>query len=199
MNIEQGLFKQDFTDYHAILGVSVEADPKQVRKRYLRIARKLHPDTLASAHGEARQRASELLSKLVNPAYEKLSDEKAANEYALLLKLKGRQLNNQMATIALDTDVAQQLASSKNLEFAYSEALQTLAGKQYDSLEHVFDVIGQISELNLVYLMRRAQTDTSSPPGQSSPSAPGQGLLRRQRRHQLPPPLHRPPPAGIER
>jgi len=172
MNIEQGLFKLDFTDYHAILGVSIEADPKQVRKRYLRIARKLHPDTLASASSEARHRASELLSKLVNPAYEKLSDEKAANEYALLLKLKGRQLNNQMATIALETDAAQELARSKNLEFAYSEALKTLSGQQYDSLEQVFEIIGQISELNLVYLMRRAAaTDTASPSTQPSTSS----------------------------
>ncbi|MBC6474524.1 MAG: DnaJ domain-containing protein [Hormoscilla sp. GM102CHS1] len=41
--IQKGLFKTDFTDYHAILGVPVYAENKEIRKRYMKIAKKLHP------------------------------------------------------------------------------------------------------------------------------------------------------------
>ncbi|MBO1349251.1 MAG: hypothetical protein EBE86_018515 [Hormoscilla sp. GUM202] len=32
--IQKGLFKTDFTDYHAVLGVPVDAEKKEIRKRY---------------------------------------------------------------------------------------------------------------------------------------------------------------------
>ena len=41
----QGLFKFDFTDHYAILGVSLDAEFAEVRKRYMKLARRLHPDT----------------------------------------------------------------------------------------------------------------------------------------------------------
>ena len=71
--IDQGLFKFDFIDNHAILGVPISADSKEVRKRYLKIARRLHPDSLTTNSDAVKHQATQLLSKLVNPAYEKLS------------------------------------------------------------------------------------------------------------------------------
>ncbi|MEL7522821.1 MAG: J domain-containing protein, partial [Cyanobacteria bacterium J06553_1] len=65
MNINEGLFKLDVTDHHAVLGFSLAAEPKQVRKRYLKVARKLHPDSLRNASDEQKKLASELLSKMV--------------------------------------------------------------------------------------------------------------------------------------
>ncbi|NET50396.1 MAG: J domain-containing protein, partial [Merismopedia sp. SIO2A8] len=44
LKIDRGLFNTDFTDHHAVLGVPIDASSKDVRKRYLRIARRLHPD-----------------------------------------------------------------------------------------------------------------------------------------------------------
>ncbi|NET53020.1 MAG: J domain-containing protein, partial [Merismopedia sp. SIO2A8] len=80
--IERGLFKFDFTDHHAVLGIPIGADKKEVRKRYLKIARNLHPDS-SKAEGEAeKQQANQLLSKLVNPAYEQLS--KDDREYLVM-------------------------------------------------------------------------------------------------------------------
>jgi curved DNA-binding protein CbpA len=92
MRLDQGLFKFDFEDHHAVLGLPIDADPKVVRKRYLQIARKLHPDSLGKATPNETQRASEVLSKWVNPAYEVLRQEKTASEHALVLKLKGQSL-----------------------------------------------------------------------------------------------------------
>lgn len=161
MDIAQGLFKLDLTDHHAILGISLEADPKQVRKRYLKIARKLHPDSLSGASDLEKQRASELLSKMVNPAYEKLSQEKEASEYQVVLRMQGQQLSRQN-NLALETEAAQTLAKSNNVDHAYNEALKKLVALQYESLDEVPALIGQISELNAVYLMRKAGSSGGS-------------------------------------
>ncbi|MEM9215094.1 MAG: tetratricopeptide repeat protein [Cyanobacteria bacterium P01_F01_bin.150] len=175
LKIERGLFSNDFTDHHAVLGVAVDASPKDIRKRYLKIARRLHPDSSAIKTEAERQLANELLSKLVNPAYEKLTQEKDQAEYALLLKLKGKQACQQQETISLTTDGARQLAGTNNFASSYNSSLTTLSGKQYDSLAETIDIIGEISELNLVYLMKQAQDGGPAPrPTPSPPSQPNE-------------------------
>lgn len=161
MNIEQGLFQFDLTDYHAILGVSLEADAKQIRKRYLKIARKLHPDSLRTSSDEEKQKANELLSKLVNPAYEKLSEEKAMTEHLVVLRLRGQQLGRQPSTLGLQNEAARSLIENENAAPAYMNTLQKLADEQYQSLENVLDITGQISELNLAYLVSTAKDATA--------------------------------------
>ncbi|MEM1241435.1 MAG: DnaJ domain-containing protein [Cyanobacteria bacterium P01_H01_bin.26] len=155
MQVNQGLFKLDLVDHHAILGVPLDADAKQVRKRYLKIARKLHPDSLRHASDEQKQQASELLSKLVNPAYEVLSQEKSSVEHRVSLKLKGQQLQSQPALLSLSTEQSKKVANSNNVDYEYANALKTLVPDQYESLESVMDAIGDISELNAVYVMRQ--------------------------------------------
>ncbi|MEB3358765.1 MAG: J domain-containing protein [Synechococcales bacterium] len=171
--IERGLCKDEFIDHHAVLGISVEADAKDVRKRYLKIARRLHPDSSAIKTDEERQFANELLSKLVNPAYEKLSQEKEATEYGLLLKLKGQQANRQQDTILLTSDPSRQLAAASDLAGQYRSILKELTEQQYENLKQVLDLIGQISEVNLVYLMRREQAGgpPSRRPAADAPAA----------------------------
>lgn len=166
MDIAQGLFKLDLTDYHAILGISLEAEPKQVRKRYLKIARKLHPDSLSGASDTEKQQASELLSKMVNPAYEKLSQEKESSEYQVVLRMQGQQLSRQN-NLVLETEAAQALVKSNNVDHAYNTALKELVDQQYESLDDVPTIIGKISELNAAYLMRKS----GSAGGGSAPAA----------------------------
>lgn len=175
LKIDRGLFSSDFIDHHAVLGVPVEADPKAVRKRYLKIARRLHPDSSAITSDEERQLAQELLSKLVNPAYEKLSTQKdnEIKEYNLLLSLKGKQLNQQQDTVVIGSKAAQQLAGSGNVKQAYTEAIQSLSDQQYESLSECLDMIGQISELNMVYLMRQQPKGRSVPPPPPIDDKPG--------------------------
>jgi curved DNA-binding protein CbpA len=175
LKIEQGLFNLDFTDYHAILGVSVDAEIKDIRKRYLGIARRLHPDSAALEGPTERQLAAEYLSKLVNPAYEKLSQEKNYAEYNVLLRLKGQQALKQQDTVVLTSDSARRVASASDIENAYRAALRDLAEKQYQHLETTLDLTGQISELNLVYLMRKEGRGDSAParrPTATAQSAP---------------------------
>lgn len=152
--IGRGLFQLDFQDHHAVLGVPVDAEAKDIRKSYLKIARRLHPDSHASDSKTDKAQASELLSKLVNPSWEKLSQEKERVEYALLLKLKGQQAIKQQDTIQL-SDRAVQLLTVSNIDQFYRSTLKQLAEEQYQDLTKVLDITGEISELNLAYLMRK--------------------------------------------
>ncbi|MBL1173658.1 J domain-containing protein [Pantanalinema sp. GBBB05] len=152
--IERGLFLLDFIDHHAILGIPVDAEIKDIRKRYLKIARRLHPDSCASESETDKQRASELLSKLVNPAWEKLSQEKDRSEYILLLKLKGQQGLRQQSSGEM-SNLAKQLSTASNPDHFYHTSLKSLADQQYDHLDQTLELTAQISELNLVFLMRK--------------------------------------------
>jgi curved DNA-binding protein CbpA len=187
--IEQGLFGLDFTDYHAVLGVPVDAGYNDLRKKYLKIARRLHPDSCSQESEEDRQRAAEYLSKLVNPAYEKVAQEKDYSEYILLLKLKGDQARRQQETVLLTSDLSKKLAATKdsNIDSEYKAIVRELAEHQYEHLNKTLEVTGQLSELNLVYLMRKDSDESlklasrqKPPPGENPP--PG-----------FPPPRRKPP------
>lgn len=154
IKIERGLFKYDFIDHHAVLCVPVDADLKTIRKRYLKIARRLHPDSCATASDKEKKLASALLSKLVNPAYEKLSQEKAYAEYMVVLSQFGKRLVQDSASIDISTDMARQLAAAPNVDQLYRVAIAKIAETQFESLEKVVPIIAHISELNMVYLMR---------------------------------------------
>ncbi|OLP16583.1 hypothetical protein BST81_20515 [Leptolyngbya sp. 'hensonii'] len=163
--IQRGLFNLDFIDCHAILGVPVDADAKEVRKRYLKIARSLHPDSFSASSEVEKQRAVEMLSKLVNPAYEKLSQEKERTEYTVMLRLKGQQAARQQDSLSLASELAQQLSRANEIDQNYKKYVQQLSEQQYQTLDQIIEVTGQLSELNLVYLMRKTaknETVTSS-------------------------------------
>jgi len=155
MTIKEGLFNLDVTDHHAVLGFSLAEDPKKVRKRYLKIARKLHPDSLREASDEQKKLASELLSKQVNPAYEVLNQAKSAKEHSILLKMKQDRLVAQPILLSAKSDAAKKLLGTSNLEQDYTAALKKVAAGQFEDLTRVDEAIAQISELNAVYLMRK--------------------------------------------
>lgn len=153
--IDRGLFKLDFIDNHAILGVSVDAEIKDIRKRYLKVARRLHPDSFVGDSEQHKQQASQLLSKLVNPAWEKLSQERDRSEYLVLLKLKGQSAARQQDTLEILSNLARQIFTAPNPDHFYLTSLQELSEKQFEDLAHTLELTAQISELNLVYLMRK--------------------------------------------
>jgi curved DNA-binding protein CbpA len=167
--IDRGLFKYDFIDYHAVLCVPVDADVKEIRKRYLQIARRLHPDSSFTETAAQKQLGNELLSKLVNPAYEKLSGDRTRTEYILILSQIGRRLLQESTSVTLNTELAKQLVEAANIDHFYKSAIAKLAQTQYDSLDQALQVIAQVSELNLVYLMRSAGKSSAAPPPQAQP------------------------------
>lgn len=158
--IDRGLFKLDFTDYHAILGVSIDANPKAIRKRYLGIARRLHPDVCRSDNSELAQA---LLSKLVNPAYAKFSNEREYADYSVLLRMIGKRVQQELNQMTLNSDRAKALLDANNYEAAYQNAIAELTANQYEDLDRTPEIVGELSELNFAYLYRREQGNTGWP------------------------------------
>jgi curved DNA-binding protein CbpA len=154
--IKHGLFKYDLSDHHAILGIPINSDSKQVRKQYLKIARGLHPDMVKGKSDAQKKQANEILSKLVNPAYEHLSKNSNQSEYELVLKQTGKRLAGD-GKIAIESDAAKQLAKAPtgSLDAAYQTAVKQLALTQYEDLNKILVTVGQLSELNMVYLIRK--------------------------------------------
>ena len=158
--IQRGLFSNEFVDHYALLGMPLFSDGKDVRKSYLKVARLLHPDSATLASSD-KQFAEQLLSKLINPAWECLVQEKSKIEYDLLLKLKAKEAaGNPNATEGL-SPIAQALFDKSDVELEYRALVQNLKAKQFEQLSQCEEVTAQISELNLVYLIKTEGNWTS--------------------------------------
>lgn len=160
----KGLFKYDFTDQHAILGIPLDAEFNDIRKRYMKIARRLHSDTCSFESQADKDWANQFLSKVVNPAYNKFSKESDRKEYSLLLAAIGKRVVKEQAKMQIESAAAKQLATAKDWEEAYKTAVSKLALKQYESVKETQEAIDQISELNMVYLLRKERIGIATPP-----------------------------------
>ncbi|MCC3594314.1 J domain-containing protein [Microcoleus sp. PH2017_28_MFU_U_A] len=170
----KGLFKYDFTDQHAILGIPLDAEFNDIRKRYMKIARRLHSDTCSFEDQADKDWANQFLSKVVNPAYNKFSKESDRKEYNLLLAAIAKRVAKEQAKMQVESAAAKELATAKDLEEAYKTAVGKLALKQYESVQETQDAIDQISELNMVYLLRKERlggvVSAGSPPKAATPA-----------------------------
>jgi curved DNA-binding protein CbpA len=174
LKINSGLFSDDFIDHHAVLCITIDAEVKEIRQRYLQIARILHPD-ISKIGDLEKEIANSLLSKLVNPAYQKLSGEKSRREYLLILSQMGKRLAQEAASIKVETQLAKELLTAANISMSYKEAIAKIAKTQFNDLQQAHKIIGEISELNLVYLMRTSGQKITKPPS-NQPHNPGQKL-----------------------
>lgn len=171
----KGLFKYDFTDQHAILGVPLDAEYNDIRKRYMKIARRLHSDTCSFESQADKDWANQFLSKVVNPAYNKFSKESDRKEYSLLLTAIAKRVAKE-PKMQIESEAAKQLATAKDWEEAYKTAVSKLALKQYESVKETQEAIDQISELNMVYLLRKERLGgvgvaAGSPPKAATPTS----------------------------
>jgi len=57
--------------------------------------------------------------------------------------------------VTLTSEPAQKLTAASEIEASYHAAVRQMAEQQYHQLDQTLDWIGQLSELNLVYLMRK--------------------------------------------
>lgn len=148
-----------FSDPYAVLGLSVAADDRSVLKRYHAIAKLLHPDSVATAHPGEREFANQLLARLVNPAYQRLKQEKTRAEQAALLRLWAKRLSREAAPFPR-TDTAQQLLKipAQELDVFYEQTIAKLAESQYQPLSQFETITQQIAELNLLYLHLKADS-----------------------------------------
>lgn len=162
--LARGLAEFGYPDHYAVLGLEVDASAGDIRKRYMKLARLLHPDSSGKMD---KALASQVLSKWVNPAYQVLSQEKERTDYCLLLKLVGQRANLEYDTSRLAFTSSQDLLKAEDYEAFYQSTHQSLVKSQYLQLDRAVAVVEQISELNLVFLLRRENV-RSYPVGQST-------------------------------
>ncbi len=150
--LNQGLFQLNITDDYAVLGVSLKASGQEIRKRYLKIAQRLHPDTCKAKTNDEKDLANQVLAKLVNPAYEVLSKDKTRTEELIIIKAIGERLAQEGGKMSINFKSSKDLFSAtEQVDLMYERLLVSLSTNQYQSLETVASKIEQISELNLVY------------------------------------------------
>lgn len=185
--IQRGLFKFDLEDYHAILGVPADAEAEQIRKRYLDVQRRLHPDRRQVDDGVDEKLADEFLSKLVNPAYEHLFKNKSLRaEHKLLLNQIGQRIVAEGALPPLKSQVARELSTAgEKLDSQYRAAVAEIAAIQFDEVQRIADRIEQLSELNLIFVAHSTSVTpapTPKPTPQAQTQAPRSGVEGRLQR-----------------
>jgi tetratricopeptide (TPR) repeat protein len=153
----KGLFQFDFNDQHAIIGVAVDGDAGAIRNRYKEIARLMHPDSSRWSTSAERELAIKLFSNLITHAYGNLSRATLLQEQQMMLELMGKRLISQADKIDISSSAAQQLFQKSNADLpdSYHQLLAELAEQQYRQLEQSIEITGQISELNMIYLLRK--------------------------------------------
>ena len=122
-------------DYYKILGVSVKANKDEIKKAYKNAVLKYHPDV-------NKEDASENKFKLVQEAYEVLSDDKKRQNYdkiflsaksrlpkkiskSELSKYNKKKKSNSLNTISKGVELAVDLEENLGI---FSTALNTIAG-----------------------------------------------------------------------
>ena len=168
--LDRGLFQFEFIDRHAILGVGVNAEEADIRERYQAVARLLHPDSGKWKTEAERQLAVQIFSRLVTHAYGALSRASLREEHTIMLELMGKRLIEEGNKIQIADPLCQQLyQSGADFERVYARLMSQLVALQYSSLSESEAVINQLSELNMVYLLRKQlQSVRSTPPTAST-------------------------------
>ncbi len=114
-----------------------------------------------------REFASQLLARLVSPAYQVLTTERERVEYSAMMRLLAQRLSREQPTPALHSEAAKELqrlaAKGIVIDNPYEEAVGEVASKLYESLSQALDQLGTLSELNLVYLLTREGSPISRP------------------------------------
>lgn len=144
---------QQLSDPYAVLGLSVAADNSRVLKRYRAIAKLLHPDRFVIGESTNKELASQMLARVVNPAYQRLKQENGRAETLAMLRFRVRRLSRDEALPPF-SQTANRLAQTPqaDVEVFYEQAIASLAEMQYSDFDNLKVTIQQLNELNLMYL-----------------------------------------------
>jgi curved DNA-binding protein CbpA len=156
-----GLAAFDCQDHYAVLGIPIDCEFKVIRKQYLGINRAIHPDTCGP--NVDKTQAITLLSKVVNPAYAVLSNDKQRQEYRVVLRLIGQRYAQDKERVRIQTAAAQTLLKSRSYPETYAAMVQELAEQQFKDFNQFAGITSQLSELNLVYLLRQTEDQQAAP------------------------------------
>ncbi|NEQ54908.1 MAG: J domain-containing protein, partial [Leptolyngbya sp. SIO3F4] len=143
-------------DPYAALGLSLNAEDRRILKRYRQIAKLLHPDVQAGSNSPISQAAEPLIAKIVNPAYQRLKQEKNRSEVLANMRFRVRQLDRQ-SKLTPSFESAQQLLRipEAEVEVFYENTVNQLISKQFDSTDDFANVLSGLNQLNLAFLHRK--------------------------------------------
>lgn len=154
-------------DPYAVLGVSVNADDRQILKRYHALAKLLHPDNYVNTNKPDIELAAVILSRLINPAYQELKQVKKRTNVVSTLRAKAAGLQEKTVLNlqnALNLDIMSM--SRQEAQFFYEKATASYASAQYKSFAQSQQITKRMIKLNLVYLSFQKQdlveTETSA-------------------------------------
>lgn len=150
IRIDRGI-SQFNHDYYAALGLPIITSPIYIRHVYLSIVRILHPDVYGFSP-EEKAVATQYLAKLVNPAYDTLMKEQERKAYQGIFKLLAKRLMQKSRNVPIHSAIACELLFAPN-DGLYERSISAIAKLQYQSLGNILQYTGQISELNLVYIL----------------------------------------------
>lgn len=166
--ITEGIAKYGISDYYAVLGLPLTTEPAQIRKKFLKLAKILHPDVFGKTAAE-KEIATKYFSKMVSPAYQVLNNDRDRGEYLATLRIfvQGWKLKQDQEPVVLQAEIAQKLYRIPH-EITYKKYVEEIAPKQYESFDTILEYSNTLSELNLVYVLTQNNLAFSS--GSSSPS-----------------------------
>jgi curved DNA-binding protein CbpA len=140
-------------DHYAVLGIPIDADLDEVRKNYRNKTKLLHPDRFF--HDPSKRKSAEfLLSRVVNPAFETLSNADRRRDYDLLLRLASIKFRDNQTPLPNSPEVSR-LSPARNMEelrILYRKEVEQLTKGQYADLSdnHLTNVL---STVNLGFLI----------------------------------------------
>ncbi|WP_103668191.1 DnaJ domain-containing protein [Pseudanabaena sp. BC1403] len=158
--INKGLASYGISDHYAILGLPMTTDPAQIRKKFLKLAKILHPDVFGR-NAEEKESATKYFSKMVSPAYQLLNSDRERGEYLATLRMFAQNKKQKEETPTLSTEIAQKLYRIPH-EITYKQYVEEVSPKQYETLDSIMEYTATLSELNLVYLFTQSSLSFSS-------------------------------------
>ncbi|HLP87296.1 MAG TPA: DnaJ domain-containing protein [Nostocaceae cyanobacterium] len=140
-------------DPYAVLGISVNANDRQILKRYHQLAKLLHPDQYAKNHHQNQQLAAAILTNLVNPAYQKLKQTAKRSDTLAILRTHITNLDNQKVLSLSMANIGEILTKTAlEAEPIYEQAIASQAENQYQSFDQLYQITQELNTLNLLYL-----------------------------------------------
>jgi curved DNA-binding protein CbpA len=158
--INQGLASYGISDHFAILGLPMTTDAAQIRKKFLKLAKILHPDVFGRTP-EEKETATKYFSKMVSPAYQLLNSDRERGEYLATLRMFAQNKKQKDEALSLNSEISQKLYRLPH-EITYKQFVEQVAPKQYETLESILEYTAILSELNLVYLLTQPSLSFTS-------------------------------------
>lgn len=161
----------EFKDYYKILGVEPDADTKDIKAAYRRLARKYHPDLNADEDAEER-------FKEVAEAWEVVRDETRRAEYDELRRYGGRRPDDFEPPPGWQSSTG---AGSHHFSGDFSDFFNSVFGGGFEEAARAAPLRGHDIEIEMPLFLEETLTDCEKPVVYQVPVV-AEGQVRRERK-----------------